>query len=61
MNYTTRLTDNIHFPIHQLYRQLTTAANGNYTALLDTDEVKVASISPELFFRKEYLMVNRTC
>ena len=52
VNYTTRLTDNIYFPIHQLYRQLTTVANGNYTALLDTDEVKVASISPELFFQK---------
>ena len=52
VNYTTRLTDDIYLPIHQLYRQLTTEANGNYTALLDTDEIKVASISPELFFQK---------
>lgn len=52
VNYTTRLTDEIYYPITTLYDQLTQFGNGNYTVLLDTDEVQVASISPELFFQK---------
>ncbi|MCE3020889.1 anthranilate synthase component I family protein [Staphylococcus pasteuri] len=52
VNYTSRLTDNIYYPIEKLYEQLTATGNGNYTVLLDTDEVSVASISPELFFQK---------
>lgn len=52
VNYTTRLTDEIYYPIATLYDQLTQFGNGNYTVLLDTDEVQVASISPELFFQK---------
>ncbi|MBE5675374.1 anthranilate synthase component I family protein [Staphylococcus sp. SS87] len=52
VNYTTRLIDEIYYPITTLYNQLTQFGNGNYTVLLDTDEVQVASISPELFFQK---------
>ena len=51
VNYTTRLEAPITMGIHSLYRQLTSQANGHYTALLDTEELKVASISPELFFQ----------
>lgn len=52
VNYTTRLVDRIIYPISELYYNLTQESNGNYTVLIDTDEVKVASISPELFFQK---------
>ena len=52
VNYTTRLSSKLHYPISVLYNYLTQANNGDYTALLDTEEVKVASISPELFFQK---------
>ena len=52
VNYTARLTDNIYYPISTLYERLTQFSNGNYTALLQTDEIQVASISPELFFQK---------
>ncbi|MBO1198802.1 anthranilate synthase component I family protein [Staphylococcus simiae] len=52
VNYTTRLVDRIIYPISELYYNLTQESNGNYTVLMDTDEVKVASISPELFFQK---------
>lgn len=52
VNYTTRLSSKVHYPISMLYTYLTHNNNGGYTALLDTEEVKVASISPELFFQK---------
>ena len=52
VNYTTRLSNKVHYPISMLYTYLTHNNNGGYTALLDTEEVKVASISPELFFQK---------
>lgn len=52
VNYTTRLSSKLHYPISTLYTYLTQKNNGGYTALLDTEEVKVASISPELFFQK---------
>ena len=52
VNYTARLTDNIYYPISTLYERLTQFSNGNYTALLQTDEIQVASISPELFFKR---------
>ncbi|EOD7583861.1 TPA: chorismate-binding protein [Staphylococcus aureus] len=52
VNYTARLTDNIYYPISTLYERLTQFSNGNYTALLQTDEIQVSSISPELFFQK---------
>lgn len=52
VNYTTRLSSKSHYPISTLYTYLTEKNNGGYTALLDTEEVKVASISPELFFQK---------
>ncbi|UXR78724.1 MULTISPECIES: aminodeoxychorismate synthase component I [unclassified Staphylococcus] len=51
VNYTTRLEASVSTPIHALYSQLTQQANGNYTALIDTDDLKIASISPELFFQ----------
>lgn len=52
VNYTTRLSSKVNYPISMLYTYLTHNNNGGYTALLDTEEVKVASISPELFFQK---------
>lgn len=52
VNYTTRLTSDIHYPISELYAYLTQTNNGGYTALLDTEDIQVASISPELFFQK---------
>ncbi|MGX0910603.1 aminodeoxychorismate synthase component I [Staphylococcus caprae] len=52
VNYTTRLYSAIHFPITALYDKLTAHQNGHYTVLLDTPEIQVASISPELFFQK---------
>ncbi|WP_049335039.1 chorismate-binding protein [Staphylococcus hominis] len=52
VNYTTRLSSKVHYSISMLYTYLTHNNNGGYTALLDTEEVKVASISPELFFQK---------
>lgn len=52
VNYTTRLVSDIHYPIVTLYHYLTQTNNGGYTTLLDTDEVQIASISPELFFQK---------
>ena len=51
VNYTTRLEAQATMPICALYDALTQQANGNYTALLDTDELRIASISPELFFQ----------
>ncbi|PTE68672.1 aminodeoxychorismate synthase component I [Staphylococcus devriesei] len=52
VNYTTRLESEIYYPISILYDYLTQTNNGGYTALLDTEEVNVASVSPELFFQK---------
>ncbi|MCJ1656938.1 anthranilate synthase component I family protein [Staphylococcus sp. NRL 16/872] len=52
VNYTTRLTSDIHYSISELYTYLTQTNNGGYTALLDTEDLQVASISPELFFQK---------
>ncbi|WP_257214253.1 chorismate-binding protein, partial [Staphylococcus pasteuri] len=48
----------IYYPIEKLYEQLTATGNGNYTVLLDTDEVSVASISPELFFQKGHFKIE---
>ncbi|PHK50383.1 chorismate-binding protein [Staphylococcus edaphicus] len=52
VNYTTRLTDQIRQPIATLYYTLLQQNHGFYSALIDTDEVKVASLSPELFFQR---------
>lgn len=52
VNYTTRLKSPIQEPISTLYHQLQYHNNGNYGVLLDTDEIKVASASPELFFQQ---------
>lgn len=52
VNYTTRLKSSIICPIKELYDKLTGSSNGNYTALIDTPDIQVASISPELFFQK---------
>ena len=52
VNYTTRLTDSIRRPIYDLYRQLQLSNNGNYSVMIDTDELKIASASPELFFQQ---------
>lgn len=52
VNYTTRLIDNIRRPIYELYLRLQHFNNGNYAVLLDTDELKIASASPELFFQQ---------
>ncbi|KAB2481192.1 anthranilate synthase component I family protein [Staphylococcus arlettae] len=52
VNYTTRLKAPIQEPISTLYNQLRCHNNGNYGVLLDTDEIKVASASPELFFQQ---------
>lgn len=60
VNYTTRLSSKVHYPISTLYTYLTHNNNGGYTALLDTEEVKVASISPELFFQKVRLTIKQT-
>lgn len=51
MNYTTRLKSFDQMSISALYDQLTQHTNGDYTVLIDTTEVKLASISPELFFQ----------
>ena len=60
VNYTTRLVSDIHYPISDLYYYLTQTNNGGYTALLDVEEIKVASISPELFFfQKEHLITKK--
>ena len=52
VNYTTRLISDIQLPIKALYNKLNNQQNGSYTALIDTPDIKVASISPELFFQK---------
>lgn len=52
VNYTTRLIENIRRPIFELYQQLQLSNNGHYAALIDTDELKIASASPELFFQQ---------
>lgn len=52
VNYTTRLTDDIHYPIATLYEVLQQQNHGFYSALIDTDEVQLASLSPELFFQR---------
>lgn len=52
VNYTTRLKSFDQMSISALYDQLTQHTNGDYTVLIDTTEVKLASISPELFFSK---------
>ncbi|ANS90423.1 chorismate-binding protein [Staphylococcus pseudintermedius] len=51
VNYTTRLKSFDQMSISALYDQLTQHTNGDYTVLIDTTEVKLASISPELFFQ----------
>lgn len=51
VNYTTRLEAPATTPIVALYERLTRQANGNYTALIDTEDLQIASISPELFFQ----------
>ncbi|ARJ14625.1 anthranilate synthase component I family protein [Staphylococcus lugdunensis] len=52
VNYTTRVSSPVQMPIKDLYDKLTQTKNGNYTMLMDTEDVQVASISPELFFQK---------
>ncbi|OEL03579.1 aminobenzoate synthetase [Staphylococcus succinus] len=52
VNYTTRLIDDIHYPIYKLYEVLQRENNGFYSALIDTEEIQVASLSPELFFQR---------
>lgn len=51
VNYTTRLEAPAATSMSVLYHQLTQQANGGYTALIDTDVLQIASISPELFFQ----------
>lgn len=51
VNYTTRLKSFDQMSISAMYERLTQQTNGDYTVLIDTAEVKVASISPELFFQ----------
>ncbi|ARJ51247.1 aminodeoxychorismate synthase component I [Staphylococcus lutrae] len=51
VNYTTRLRSFAKLSIASLYHQLTQQTNGDYTVLFDTPEIKLASISPELFFQ----------
>ena len=51
VNYTTRLKSFDAMSISALYQRFTQTANGDYTVLIDTKEIKVASISPELFFQ----------
>ena len=58
-DYTTRLKAEVFCPISHLYYQLTMSQNGNYTVLMDTPDIKVASISPELFFQKVTIKVNQ--
>lgn len=52
VNYTSRLQSPIVMPIKDVYDLLTQTGNGNYTVLINSDEIQVASISPELFFQK---------
>ncbi|WP_426456935.1 chorismate-binding protein [Staphylococcus cohnii] len=51
VNYTTRLSDDIQGPISELYHVLQGGNHGHYSALIDTEEVQIASLSPELFFQ----------
>ncbi|MCS4486426.1 chorismate-binding protein [Staphylococcus americanisciuri] len=51
VNYTTRLEAPATTSIGTLYERLTQQANGSYTALIDTEDLQIASISPELFFQ----------
>src|SRR5699024_2306438 len=51
VNYTTRLKNDIREPISELYHVLQRYNHGYYSALIDTDEVQIASLSPELFFQ----------
>lgn len=52
VNYTTRLTDVIRYPITDLYYSLLQQNHGFYTALIDMEDVQIASLSPELFFQR---------
>ncbi|EKU48554.1 anthranilate synthase component I family protein [Staphylococcus massiliensis] len=52
VNYTTRLSRPISQGIADIYHALSEGGHGSYTVMIDTDDVKVASISPELFFQK---------
>ena len=52
VNYTSRLKTTADKPISALYETLQQQSNGFYTALIDTPEVQVVSISPELFFQQ---------
>src|SRR5699024_10552968 len=51
VNYTTRLSDDIQGPISELYHELQGGNHGHYSALIDTEEVQIASLSLELFFQ----------
>lgn len=51
VNYTTRLSDDVKGPISELYHVLQGGNHGHYSALMDTKEVQIASLSPELFFQ----------
>ena len=52
VNYTTRLTGANSRPIRDVYYQRVAQGHGHYTALVDTPELQIASLSPELFFQK---------
>src|SRR5699024_12244364 len=51
VNYTTRLSDDVKGPISELYHVLQGGNHGPYSAMIDTKEVQIASLSPELFFQ----------
>ncbi|REH83312.1 chorismate-binding protein [Staphylococcus felis] len=51
VNYTTRFESAEKVCISTLYDFLTQKGNGHYTVLIDTEDLKIASISPELFFQ----------
>ena len=51
VNYTTRLSDDVKGPISELYHVLQGGNHGHYSALIDTKEVQIASLSTELFFQ----------
>lgn len=51
VNYTTRLSDDVKGSISELYHVLQGGNHGHYSALIDTKEVQIASLSPELFFQ----------
>ena len=45
------MSDDVKGPISELYHVLQGGNHGHYSALIDTKEVQIASLSPELFFQ----------